>query len=192
MRRYFRLDDDMTVPERWHLGVVTLADGTEPRLLAGIRLEFPETPSIEVTHAGCVLDFTLTSFAVPVADRRVADAVNAVAAADVQSIPVGIIGHGEMMVLNALRVLPCLDEERSEFLKLTKQDHRADLAGQYRQITKLVLDGAAIPPGVHIFRIKGSLVELIVSEAVKDAMKRVGCLGAEFLEVQISGSDPAA
>ena len=43
-----------------------------------------------------------------------------------------------MVVLNSLRVLRCIDEERSEFVKWTKQDHRADLAGQYRQITKLV------------------------------------------------------
>ncbi len=192
MRRYFRLFDDITVPKRWHLGAATLADATEARLRAGLCFEFSEAPNIPVTHAGRPLDFTLTSFAVPVANGRLADAVNAVAGADVQSVPVGIVGHDGMIVLNALRVLRCLDEGHSEFLKWTKQDHRADLADQYRQITKLVLDGAAIPHDVHIFRIEGSLVELVVSEAVKDAMERVGCLGAKFLELQISGSDPAA
>ncbi|WP_129580174.1 MULTISPECIES: imm11 family protein [Sorangium] len=180
--------DDVTVPNRWHLGSATLADGTEPRLRAGIRFEASETPSIPVTHGDCVLDFTITSFAVPVANRRLVDAVTAVAGADVQRIPVNIAGQPGMVVLNALRTLRCVDELNSEFVKWTKQDHRADLAGQYRQITKLVLDEAKIPCDAHIFRIEGSLVELIVSEAVKDAMERVGCLGAKFIELQTSGA----
>jgi hypothetical protein len=125
-----------------------------------------------------------------VVNNRIADTANAVVGADVQFVPVGIAGQDGMLVLNALRVLCCLDEEHSEFVKWTKQDHRAELAGQYRQITKLVLNNAAIPHDVHVFRIEGSLVELVVSEAVKDAMERVGCLGANFIELQISGERP--
>lgn len=188
MTRYFRLLDDVTVPKRWHLGSATLADGTEPRLRAAIRFESSETPSIPVTHTGRVLDFTITSFAVPVANRRLTDAVTDVAGADVQPIPVNIAGQPGMFVLNTLRTLRCVDELHSEFIKWTKQDHRADLAGQYRQITKLVLDEAKIPRDAQIFRIEGSLVELIVSAAVKDAMERVGCLGAKFIELQTSGT----
>jgi hypothetical protein len=190
MKRYFRLIDDIGIPKRWHLGAATLADGTEPRLRAGIRFEFPETPSVAVTHEGCALDFTLTSFAVPLVNRRLTEALIAVAGADVQSVPVSVVGHDRLTVLNALRILRCLDEDRSEFLKWTKQDHRADLAGQYRQITKLVLDDGVIPHDVHLFRIEGSLVELVASEAVKDAMEQTGCLGAKFVELQISGADP--
>ncbi|HTN87244.1 MAG TPA: DUF1629 domain-containing protein [Sorangium sp.] len=111
-----------------------------------------------------------------------------VAGADVQPIPVNIAGQPGMFVLNTLRTLRCVDELHSEFIKWTKQDHRADLAGQYRQITKLVLDEAKIPRDAQIFRIEGSLVELIVSAAVKDAMERVGCLGAKFIELQTSGT----
>jgi hypothetical protein len=64
------------------------------------------------------------------------------------------------MVLNALRVIRCLDEERSEFIKWTEGDHRADLAGQYRQVTRLVLDARAIPPDVHLFRGEAWLIAL--------------------------------
>ncbi|MGK4000938.1 imm11 family protein [Sorangium sp. So ce1024] len=188
MRRYFRLLDDVTVPKRWHLGAATLADGTEPRLRAGIPFESSEIPSVPVTHAGRVLDFTLTSFAVPIASSRLADAVATVVGADVQRVPVDIAGQLGMVVLNALRVLRCVDELHSEFIKWTKQDHRPDLAGKYRQITKLVLDGAKVPHDAHLFRIEGSLVELIVSEAVKDAMVHVGCLGAKFIELETSGT----
>lgn len=184
MKQYFRLVDDIMVPKRWHLGVLALADGTEPRLRAGIRYELTETPSIPVTHEGRVLEFTLTSFAVPIVTPKLARVIAATSGADVQCLPVDIVGHPGMMALNAVRVIRCLDETRSEFIKWTKQDHRADLAGQYRQIMRLVLDRATIPPDVNVFRIWGSLIELVVSDTVKEAMERVGCFGAKFIELQ--------
>lgn len=183
MKRYFRLLDDVTIPKRWHLGAAVLSDGTEPRLRAGIRFEQSEMPSIPVTHAGRVLDFCLTSFAVPVATERLADAVRAVAGSDVQGISVSVAGQSGMVALNVLRIIRCLDETRSEFIKWTRQDHRPDLAGQYRQITRLVLDAAMIPADAGLFRIDGSLVELIATEEIKDAMESAGCLGAMFIEL---------
>lgn len=183
MTRYFRLEDDVTILKRWHLGSATLLDGTEPRLRAGIRFDTSEHLSIPVTHAGRALDFCLTSFAVPVVVKKIADAVSTVSGNDVQLVPVSIASQADMFVLNALRVICCVDEMRSEFVKWTKLDHRADLAGQYRQITRLVLDVAAIPANTHVFRIAGSLVELVVSEQVKGEMESAGCLGAKFIEI---------
>jgi hypothetical protein len=183
MMKYYKLFDEMTDSDRWHLGEVTLPDGEEPPLLDGIRLERMGELVVPVTDAGRPLDFCLTSFAVPVASRAVAEAVSAVAGNDVQCLPVEIPGHPGMYVLNALRVLPCLDERRSEFIKWTTKDHRADLAGQYRQVTRLVLDPAAIPPDAHFFRVDGWEVVLIVSADVKRAMEHAGCAGAEFTEV---------
>lgn len=87
------------------------------------------------------------------------------------------------MVLNSLRVVLCLDERRSELLEWTKNDHRSDLAGQYRQVTNLVVDCERIPRDAHFFRIDGWRVALIVSADVKEAMERVGCLGAKFVDV---------
>lgn len=66
-------------------------------------------------------------------------------------------------------------------MKWTKEDHRADPAGEYRQVTKLFLAPDRIPSGAHFFRIDGWLVAVIVSDAVKDAMERVGCKGAKFI-----------
>ena len=140
----------------------------------------------EVHHVGRVLDFCLTTFAAPIATSALAEAVQSVAGADVQCIPVTISGQTGMYVLNCLRVIRCLDESKSEFLKWTEQDHRADLAGQYRQVTKLVLERSPIPIGAHFFRIKDWDVALIVSETVKNAMERVGCYGAEFTELEMA------
>jgi hypothetical protein len=131
MTRFFQLRDDMTVRGRWHLGDVRLRDGSEPLLEAGLPLDDPGPLLATVTHSGRVLDFSLTSFAVPVTTARLAAAVGAVAGRDVQCVPVEIAGQSGMVVLNSIRVIRCLDERYSDFLKWTKQDHRADLAGQY-------------------------------------------------------------
>ncbi len=181
--RYFKLFDDMTVANRWHLGLATGDDGSEPQLWDGLRLHPVPHLVVPVTHAGRVLDFSLTSFAVPVATSEIAAEVARIAGPDLQIVPIEIHGHPEMVALNAVRLIKCLDEASSEFMKWTKEDHRADLAGSYRQVTKLVLDADAVPPDAHFFRIKGWEIALIVSETVKHAMERVGCLGAEFIDV---------
>lgn len=40
-----------------------------------------------------------------------------------------------------------------------------------------------VPSDAHFFRVEGWVVALIVSEAVKEAMERVGCMGAKFMEL---------
>jgi hypothetical protein len=181
--KYFELLDDVTIPNRWHLGEITSKGGVEPRLRAGIRFDHKDVLRVTVSRPGRVLDFCMTSFAVPVAASGLAYAINAVAGSNLQCVPIDIAGQPEMMALNAVRVVRCLDENFSEFIKWTVQDHRADLAGQYKQVTKLRLKSELIPSDAHFFRIDGWLVALIVSNAVKEAMERAGSLGAKFKEV---------
>jgi hypothetical protein len=182
MTRYFQLRDDVTIGGRWHLSDVRSSEA-EPVLDEGVPLINPGRLVATVSHAGRVLEFTVTSFNVPVATSWLAKAVGDTAGSDVQCIPVEIAGKSGFRALNATRVIRCLDEERSEFIKWTQQDHRPDLAGQYRQVTKLVLAPAMIPADAHYFRIAGWLVALVVSEAVKNAMQAAGCLGARFVEL---------
>ncbi len=182
MRRFFRLLDDLTIPHRWHIGEVRAPDGVEPLLGDGIACARDDL-SADVTDHGQVLEFFLTSWAVPIAAAPLAKAVVDVAGPDVQMVPVRIETQTGFDVLNALRVVRCLDESRSEFMKWTEQDHRADLAGQYRMVTKLLLDTARIPDDARMFRVEGWLIALIVSEEVKVAMERVGCFGAKFQSV---------
>lgn len=181
--RFFELKDDVNIVGRWHLGDITTEMGEPPRLRAGIPFAEESCLSAEITHKGNPIEFCLTSFAVPVAAATLAGAVSSVAGADVQRLPLAINGWQGFEVLNVLRVVECLDEQRSEFLKWTERDHRADLAGQYRMVTKLLVDQSGIPAGTHAFRVKGWLVALVVSENVKDAMETAGCKGAKFVPV---------
>lgn len=184
MMKYFDLVDDMSSIRRWHVGEVFMPDGSEPELIRGGRLEHTDPLRAEVHHIGYVLEFCLTSFGVPLATQTLSKTINSIVGPDVQCIPVSISGQSGMMVLNALRFICCVDERHSEFLKWTIHDHRADLAGQYRQVTKLVLDRNAIPSDAHFFRIKDWEIALIVSETLKDAMEHVGCYGAKFIELE--------
>lgn len=180
--RYFDLSDDVMIPTRWHLGDVTTREGDEPRLRAGLPCGSTALHTT-VSHAGRELEFCITSFAVPVARSSLATAIEAVGGDDVQRLPLYIPDHDGFEVVNALRVIKCLDESRSEFTKWTANDHRADLAGQYRMVTNLRVLGDAIPDNAHVFRIEGWLVALIVSESVKVTMEKAGCFGAKFVEV---------
>lgn len=186
MTRYYRLSDDLTIPERWHLGVAVLPDGNQPRFCRGLHFESSLVPVIPVSQQGRALDFSLTSFAVPVATPRLAHDIKRIASADVQLVGAHVVGHGDKVILNSVRIVRCLDEQNSEFLKWTVNDHRSDLAGQYRSITKLVLNTAAIPSDAAFFRIDGSFVVLVVRQDVKEAMEASGCLGASFEKLMMT------
>jgi len=182
--RYFDLADDMTVPNRWHLGEL-VHDGRDVSgaLWVGRRFEGASPLDGKIDRPGKELDYCRTSFAVPVARADLAEAIAAIAGPSCQRIPLKLPGHDGFDVLNSLRVVKCLDEHRSEFVKWTGEDHRADLAGQYRMVTQLKILSDQVPNDASFFRVEGWLIALIVSEPVKVAMEEVGCVGATFVEV---------
>jgi|JI10StandDraft_1071094.scaffolds.fasta_scaffold40125_5 hypothetical protein len=74
MTQYFQLRDDVTVHGRWHVAELLLPSGEEPLLDTGVPLRNPGPLAGTVSRPGRVLDFSLTSFSVPVATKRLADA----------------------------------------------------------------------------------------------------------------------
>jgi hypothetical protein len=179
----FRLLDDVHVPGRWHLGDVKDPRGTPIDALNTSQLASGELLTVTITDPGEPLDFSLTSAAHPVASEGLATAVACIAGDDIQVLPLIIDGRRGSVVLHARRSVTCLDEGRSKFVKWTKADHRADLAGSYRMVTRLKVAPERIPEDVHICRIKGWEVALLGSDAVKKAMEHAGCKGAQFEEV---------
>jgi hypothetical protein len=181
--KYFQLRDDVHIPSRWHLGEVRLADGAAVNLRKAQPLALSGPVSIDVGVPGRSLEFSLTSFAGPIATARLAQVIGELAEQDVEVIPARVGGRDGYAALNATRQVQCLDETRSTFTKWTMEDHRADLAGQYRMVVKLRVDPTSVPQDAHLFRVEGWRVALIVSQAVKDAMEASGCFGATFEEV---------
>lgn len=193
MRRFYRLNDDVHIEGRSFHSWARFADGSERLpdgsvlcLASGIRYDNAVPPIIPVCEAGVPLEFSTSSFAVPIVSRRLAIAMKELAKDDLQIVEVVIPEEPDNVVINPLRVIQCVDEARSEFIKWTEHDHRSDLAGQYRSLMKPVLLNRAIPADVHIFRIWGSLVELVVSDTMKGTMEQTGCFGATFTEIEVS------
>lgn len=180
--RYFKLSDDVNIPNRWHLGTIETPGGHEPLLADGVRCDSVRLQG-KISHQGRALDYCITSFGVPVARSSLAGAIEAIANRDIQRLPLNIPGHSGFEVVNAVRTMKCLDEVRSESTKWTAHDHRSDLVGQYRMVTNLKVVADALPGDAHVFRLDAWLVALIVSERVKESMEAAGCFGARFVDV---------
>jgi hypothetical protein len=181
---YFRLLDDLSIQGRWHLGeIIDCSSNSALELWQGVAAPEGTTIRAEVTDIGEPLEFCLSSFAVPIARSNLARAIASVGERDLQLIPVDIPGHPGFEILNSIRVIRCLDEQKSKFVKWTAGGDRPDLVGQYRMVTKLIINPADIPPDAQFFRILGWRIALIVSETVKSAMESCGCSGAKFQKV---------
>jgi hypothetical protein len=180
---YFQLRDDLHAPDRWHLGDVTRNGDDQKVLLDAAKPMSLSRLDVEVTDQGVPLDFCFTAFGVAVARSRLAAVVSAVAENDVQQIPTQIGKSLDFNILNVVRIVDCIDEANAEFVKWTADDHRSDLAGQYRWVAPLKLDRRRIPADAHLFRVWGWKAALIVSARLKAAMERAGCQGAKFKHV---------
>ena len=182
---FFRVMDDLHHPDRWHLGVPLDALGMEAdpwqftdgrlfRARSGLR--------VPVRYIGEPLDFTFAAFDIPVVNHRAQSVIMSLAMNDVQLIPAMVDDVAESgreyAILNAVRIIPCLDESRSEFVKWTRADRRPDRLGSYRMVTKLRIESQTI--SANVFRITGWEAALIVSNAVREAILAASLTGIKF------------
>ena len=185
-KRFFRLMDDVYVPNRWHLTMPRDAQGQKlddwqfrrgtPVSIQG-RLTFP----VEV--AGRSLDFTEAGLGAPVVHVRVASIFAELAPDDVQIIPVDVEGQPDQyLLLVATRLIRCIDEAASRIRLWTHEDGLPDMVGQYASVRDLRIDRAKVGDA-KVLRPEGWDVTLVVSEDIKDALERIGATGAKFEEV---------
>jgi hypothetical protein len=124
--------------------------------------------------SGQPASLSLGDFDYPVADETVATHVEKLDS-QVQLVPLKVRGKQERyLILNALRRVDCVDEEASKFDRFEQTGSRPDLAGQYKTFYRLRLHPTIIPEGVHIFRVSGYEVALVVSDEMKDLLIKVG------------------
>jgi hypothetical protein len=190
-KKYYRMIDDVEIPNRWFLKSPVDADGNDvnPELFEITEEIHVATPlKIMVRRTGKPLDFTFADFDMPVASKHVAEKIRRIAGSSVQILPAIVENYqGQFMIMNVLERVNCLDESKSEFLKWTENDNRPDKVGQYRQVTRLLINSKKVP-NLHIFRIDGWEIALIVSEKLKNAFLEVGVTGVRFLDVTLKGS----
>jgi hypothetical protein len=185
--RYFRLIDDLTIPGRWHLGAMECRLGQAlPDFLTDEPLPTNLGLHVAITEPGRALDFCLNGFAVPIARFELLSAIASHAGSSIQKLDVKVdrsTVRADFLIVHALSSIDCLDETRSEYVKWTTADHRADLSGQYRMVTRLEIDTSKVPRNSNIFRIKKWPIALIVSESMKSTIEGTEHVGAAFQDV---------
>lgn len=138
-------------------------------------ISFPG-PESEINETG--------AFGIIVVSRRLGETIGSVADSQIQRIPVSIRGHdGEWDILNVLRLVDCLDHNRSVITSYYPEDfHRREYAGTPSGIIRLIIDPDRVGDE-HIFRIKDWDGPVIVSECLRDAVEESATIGVRFQQV---------
>jgi hypothetical protein len=184
--KYFEMDDFAEIQGRWWLKTPRDASGAliDPELFCnGQLLDLRPPLTISIRYDGEPLDWTFADFDMPVVSKRTADLLRSICGDDFQSFDATIEGYnGDFEVLNILKVIGCLDEQKSDILFWKEEDGRPDKVGQYRQVANMRIDSSQIG-GANMFRIAGWEIALIVSEHIRRAFIDHKISGVRFVEV---------
>jgi uncharacterized protein DUF1629 len=186
MKYYRVLPDDSGFPDRWFLcePLTTAGIGIDAREFTyGRRYNGPTPAVVPIRQAGRRVAFNLGAFDLPVVTSEIGSILARVCPNDIERFAVNVgTGFSGFEIVNAIHQAKCVDEIRSNVRKWGPEDHRPDLVGQYIEFNPLVIDPERTI-GRHFFRIWGSLVELIVSDEVKEAIEDLPDLGVKFESV---------
>ena len=124
--RYFRLTDDMTVPERWELGTPIDTQGQELGswlFMFGEPTHVDDRLRIPIRHPGKALDFSL-----------------------IQLFPGEVDSRPEAYFLvNVVRIVKCIDDAASEEVRYWKrEDGEPEKVGQYRAVYGMRIDTSKV------------------------------------------------
>jgi hypothetical protein len=179
----YRILDDFSIEDRWHLRAPETEDGREldaRDFLSCKRYDGPIPLRVQLRRSGQPLQFTFADFDMPIVSQEVHHCLAKFDGDWIQLIPVIIEDVSDSYwILNVLQRRECVDEERSEFMKWKADDARPDKTGQYRMFAKLVLNKEQTSDA-PIFRIDGWKTALIVSKDIKHAVEEGGSRGVRF------------
>lgn len=186
--RFFKVFDDVYIPDRWELGSVLDPQGREIDTWLFKRGE-PVHPEgrlrIPIEIPGKPLDYShLVSGPIPVVHARVAAVFAELAPEDVQRIPVDVDGQTEPYVLlNITRVVKCIDDEKSSEVRYWRpEDGIPEKTGQYMSVMGMRIDPSKVGEA-RVFRTWGWRGTIIIPEELKQALEHMGVTGPKFTEV---------
>jgi hypothetical protein len=171
---YFEIHDDVDAEKRWYLGDLNICEGKEidtRKFTVGKMYRGSKNLCVEIYRKGRALDFSFAVFDMPVVRKEVGELIQHHAPDSIQLVPCRVGSQAaDYVILNVLRMLDCIDDSKSEYIKWTSADHRSDLAGQYRTVTRLVIDPDRAA-GEKIFRLAGWEMPIIVGQEIRDALE---------------------
>ena len=142
-------------------------------------------PRIPIDIPGRPLDFSETPVGgAPVVHARVASLLAKLAPKDIQLIPVDVEGQvDDFHIINVTRVVKCINDEASDEVQYWKpEDGRPEKTGNYRSVIGMRIDTSKVGDAM-VFRPRGWMGALLVSEEIKVALEHIGAIGASFTEV---------
>ncbi|NYE59407.1 hypothetical protein FHW58_000559 [Duganella sp. 1224] len=178
MTKYYEWYFNQTVDRGWFLAEPEDSFGTviSPWKFKSCEplSPFLDDLSARVLRSGEVTGVAFGAFDLIYAMREWADILQEIGRADIELIPVKVVGTEVVISLvNVIREIRCIDEERSEFSKWELDSIRPDKVGEFKVITKMVIDTSLVC-GAHIFRPSGYHLSVIVSEQLKHRIEELG------------------
>ncbi|WNG19963.1 imm11 family protein [Cystobacter fuscus] len=187
-KRYFELNDDMSLPDRWLLGDPLDEQEKEVRALlfmSGEPTRIDGRLRVPVYHAGTSLDFTcVDTGGFPVVTEKVARVLAELAPGDVQLFPAEVESRLDLyFVVNVARRVKCIDDDRCAEVRYgDPEDNWPDELGHYGAVYGMRIDPTQVGDA-KVFRPWGYTGSLLVAEDVKEALERTGATGLDFTEV---------
>lgn len=188
-KRFFRLDTDVYVVGRWHLGELASHSGQELedvwQFSRGRPVVFREQLFVSVERPGRPLDFDTAGVGqVPVVNAPVASVFRELASNDVQLFPINVEGQTEpYFLVNVARTVRCIDDKASSEVQIYREeDGRPDRVGQYRSVIGLRIDKSKVGDA-RVFRLWGWFPPVIIDGELKAALEEIGGVGGHFDEV---------
>jgi hypothetical protein len=185
-QRYFKLADDVMIPNRWHLAMPRNTQGAKVDdydFWRGMPVHTMGRLRVPIESAGTPLDYTEAGLNIPVVHVRIASMFAELAPHDVQLIPVDVEGQPEQyLILVATRLIRCIDEQASRIELWTHEDGVPHKVGQYASVRDMRIDKVKVG-SARVFRCEGWEGPLIISGEIKDALERMGATGPRFEEV---------
>jgi hypothetical protein len=183
-KKFYRLVDDPTIEDRWHLRAPVDSSGREidPRLFTQCTSYngLAQRLTLPLRRSGRPLSFTFGDFDMPVVNRAVKEVIAPIVEDQVQWLDVDIASSdNRFAILNATSCVSCIDDHRSKFTRWQEADERPDKIGQYRMFGRLIVDPDRCG-NRDMFRIAEWKIALIVSERLKSALESVERLGVRF------------
>ncbi|WMJ74181.1 hypothetical protein RCC89_13540 [Cytophagaceae bacterium ABcell3] len=150
---------------------------------------FPENVLFEMSEEGgkVLADSVPNHALLHIVSPRLKDLLEIHAKDCIEFLPIGILDHKKFPVetpyyiMNVLRTLPCMDEERSDFVR------SAIDKSQVHHIKRLVLDEDQIPDDANIFRLGQERDLILVRSDLAEAIKREGMTGIYFMAIEDYG-----
>src|SRR3954471_3626989 len=125
-QRFFELNDDVSLPRRWHLDTPRDSQGNSVfdwDFTSGTSVRVQGRLSAPIEIAGWPLDFTEAGSGIPIVHVRAATVFSELAPSDVQLLPVDIEGQPDQyLILVATRLIRCIDEKASKVQFWTPED----------------------------------------------------------------------